>query len=164
MDEISQKVLGQVTSSPKVLQELENLGPVNRKNLKTEHMMEFVPTPEMLKFVRCIFLPNSGTDIQDWITRADISETILRGWLDSHEFVDWITGETSRRLSFYRLEWIKTGLVKMKNDVKTWDTMGKLFFPKGLDRTAPEKGSAREALEKEVRDLLESKNGNSISK
>ena len=158
MDEITQKVLGQVTASPKVLQDLENLGVSSRLKLLKEYPVEFIPTPEMLQFVRTIFLPNSGNTFEEWCKQARVSEEKLRGWFDDHNFVEWATGEVNRRVTFYRLEWLKTGLVKMKSDVNTWKMMGSLFFPRGLDRTAPEKGSVREALEKEVRDLLENKN------
>lgn len=150
---------GLVNSNPYSLQQVEKIS--NQVGRKLENIVDkevFVPNKEQIAFLRAIFHPNTGPYVEEWTNKVGISEQTLGMWLANPQFVPWLVGEAEKRMMLFKLEWLKAGIIKMKNNVPTWVEMGKMFYPKGSpDFTPSEKGSRREKLEKEMKRLIELK-------
>jgi hypothetical protein len=120
----------------------------------------FLPTKDHLRFLNAILSPKSGNQFEDWCDSSNISQTDVTIWRNTPGFLEWILSEVEKRFAFYKIEWMKIGVHKMRHDVKTWVEMGKLFFPKGITNSPAEKGSKRESLENELKEIIELKNAN----
>lgn len=150
---------GLTNSSTYPLQQAEQLNSTYRYSLnKTFGEEIFIPSKEQMEFLRAAFNPKTGTELQDWLQHAHISEESLAFWWNNPNFVHWITAEAERRMLLFRLEWLAVGVKKMHNNVSTWTTMKDLFFPKGVEHSPAEQGSKRHNLELEIKKLIEKKN------
>jgi len=164
LKEITKKVTGSVLADNKPLLLAAEMESSTRHRYQEElGDTVFIPTQEQIDFVRFAFHPKAGELVEEWIDFATkrnshITQENVTEWMADQQFIDWLKVESDRRASFYRLEWLKTGILKMRNDIQTWANMGKYFYPKGLETSSNEKGSERASLEKEFRDIVKKKN------
>lgn len=160
LKDITNITQGLVNSSSFALQKTEQLSKVTRSKIRKDYEISevFIPTDKQLEFLRSIFSPKTGSSVDEWLEYCGMSQAVLGQWLTDSKFLPWLVGEAEKRMILYKLEFLKTGIVKMKANVQTWAEMGRIFFyPRGSEFSPPEKGSKREALEKEMKRLVDKK-------
>jgi len=155
---IEYAVQGMVVANTKAMQETEKRSKDFSYDLKNQYDKEiFIPTEKQMKFLRSVFNTNSGNQMEDWVQHCGVSMETLGTWREQPGFMEWLLSETEKRAAFFRLEWLKIGIEKMRLNVPTWVEMGKLFFKEGLQHSPAEKGSRREKLEQEMKRLVSGK-------
>lgn len=118
--------------------------------------LEFKPSDEQKRFLNAALNPETGVSIKDWTEHARIDQYSVTVWKDDPQFIAWLNREFQKALDLYKAEWLKVGLRKMGLDFKTWQEMGKIFFPNGMEWGTGPQGS-RKQLEESVLSIFQLK-------
>ena len=89
-------------------------------NIDSQLIAPFEPSEDQQAFLKAALSPKTGMSMEEWLKASNTAPQALTFWKKNPGFLPWFVSEFERNLEFAKLEWLKTGIIKMKQDPKTW--------------------------------------------